>query len=648
MGAVRLEVRCPKSVGGVVIDPQPDWGFDTLLSELRSIEDKLNASAPFPFTKTKSREVSSAKSVERRAFVMRIDEIEDVEENYEEEAHDQLMVAGRRFACDDFYISDSDDSEVELPCGAPYPLMDKVGLVEGALLELTHEHQLSVTEVVRNQVLALETDLMDENKKFIYALDRVKKYTEARQEIERKQDMQYQREIAEALDNHLMAIQRDHEHKSQIEERRIRDDAAIEEVKRREKALLEEKLRQEKARLEAERKRAEEAKVAAVEADRKAANEAAEKVAKEDSARAAAAAVVASAVAIGRQTGASSVVVNDGSSKFRPDGVKEVLHAGNVLKCAESAIKLEERRQQIYKEVAIKNEELRLGSNTDPLNHGAKIRRLVKTITGLKDNVRTKADQLVEIFFDSSCPQSISVAIFAEKIVDQCLTPNKATFAYALAAVLVSSRVPLAMDLLLAELNRACIYTVPKHITYSKTLFGTKEAYRQAIGYKEEDGVLESEEKYVKRVDSCMRLYGALVQTEDGGVQNKHGLTEGWAWLARFLNALPANLYTGVALLAFLEMAGFALYRRYKAQFKKLLNIIYRDFLSALKQRGGDAKLTIVITSIQSYIESNKFLEEPEGRSLQSSSLSRECAPDEYAQAPSSYHRLSNRGFYQY
>ncbi|KAF7124351.1 hypothetical protein RHSIM_Rhsim12G0108000 [Rhododendron simsii] len=284
----------------------------------------------------------------------------------------------------------------------------------------------------------------------------------------------------------------------------------------------------------------------------------------------------------------------------------------------------------------------------DPLNHGAKIRRLVKTITGLKDNVRTKADQLVEIFFDSSCPQSISVAIFAEKIVDQCLTPNKATFAYALAAVLVSSRVPLAMDLLLAQLNRACIYTVPKHITYSKTLFGTKEAYRQAIGYKEEDGVLESEEKYVKRVDSCMRLYGALVQTEDGGVQNKHGLTEGWAWLARFLNALPANLYTGVALLAFLEMAGFALYRRYKAQFKKLLNIIYRDFLSALKQRGGDAKFTIVITSIQSYIESNKFLEEPEGRSLQSSSLSRECAPDEYAQAPSSYHRPSNRGFYQY
>ncbi|KAH7857708.1 hypothetical protein Vadar_015617 [Vaccinium darrowii] len=648
MGAVKLELRCPKSVGGVMIDPQPDWSFDTLLSELSSIEEKLNISPsfPLPFTKTKSREVSSAKSVERRAFVMRIDEMEDVEEDCEVEAHGQLIVAGKRFSCDEFYISDSDDSEVESSSGVPYSLMDKVGLVEGALFELAHEHQLSLTEEVRSQRLALETDLINENKKYNDALDRVKRDTETQQEIERRQDLQHQREIQEALDNHLTAVQRDHEHRSQLEERRIRDDAAIEEAKRREKALLEEKLRQEKARLLAEKKRAEEAKAAAVEADRKAAKEAAEKVAKEDADRAAATAVVASGVAIGRQTGASSVTLNDESSEFSSDRVKEVIQAGNILKCAESAMKLEERRQQIYKEVAIKNEEL---VRSDPRIHGSnieklsEIRRLIKQTTGSKDNVRTKADRLIEIFFDSSCPQSISVATFAEKIVDQCLTLNKSVFAYALVAVLVSSQVPLAMDLLVAQLNRACIYTVPKHFTYSKSLFGTKEAYRKAIGYKEEDGKLESEENFVRRVDSCMKLYGALVQTEDGGVQNKLGLKEGWAWLARFLNALPANLYTAVALLAFLEMAGYALYRKYQSHFMKLLKIIYRDFLSALKQREGDAKLAIVITSIQTYIESEKFLEEPEGRSLPSSLLSRECAPDEYAQPPSSYHRQSNQ-----
>ncbi|CAK9144529.1 unnamed protein product [Ilex paraguariensis] len=55
-----------------------------------------------------------------------------------------------------------------------------------------------------------------------------------------------------ALDNHLTAVQRDHEYRSQIEERKIRDDAALEEAKKKEKTLQEEKLRQEKINAEAE------------------------------------------------------------------------------------------------------------------------------------------------------------------------------------------------------------------------------------------------------------------------------------------------------------------------------------------------------------------------------------------------------------
>ena len=42
--------------------------------------------------------------------------------------------------------------------------------------------------------------------------------------------------------------------------------------------------------------------------------------------------------------------------------------------------------------------------------------------------------------------------------------------------------------------------------------FDTKEAYRKAVGYNEEDGGIESEESYISRVESYMRLYGALVQ----------------------------------------------------------------------------------------------------------------------------------------
>ncbi|XP_062110373.1 mRNA export factor GLE1-like [Humulus lupulus] len=94
--------------------------------------------------------------------------------------------------------------------------------------------------------------------------------------------------LVKALDNHLTAIQRDYELRSQIEERKIRSDAAYEGAKRKEKALLEEKLRQEKAKAEAEAKlRAEEANRVAMEAQRREAKEAAEREANEASSQAA-------------------------------------------------------------------------------------------------------------------------------------------------------------------------------------------------------------------------------------------------------------------------------------------------------------------------------------------------------------------------
>lgn len=56
-GAVKLELRCPKKVDGIAVDPEPDWNFSTLLSEINSLEEKLSVSSKFPlaFAKTKSR-----------------------------------------------------------------------------------------------------------------------------------------------------------------------------------------------------------------------------------------------------------------------------------------------------------------------------------------------------------------------------------------------------------------------------------------------------------------------------------------------------------------------------------------------------------------------------------------------------------------
>ncbi|KAF8390531.1 hypothetical protein HHK36_025058 [Tetracentron sinense] len=1189
MGAVNLELRCPKSIHGIVVDPEPDWSLDSLLSELNSLELKLNASlmAPAPFTKTRLREFSNMNGIRRspRAFVMRIsdDEMDGIKSEGED-VHDRSIVAGNRFTCAELYLSESEDeSALE---ETQTHLIGKVGLVENLLFELNHEHELGVKDEIRNQISALETDMINESERSTFAHVQVEKYTETRLEMDRKLDAQYQRKIAEALDNHLTAVLRDHEHRSQIEERKIRNDAAFEEAKRKERALQEEKLRQEKAkaeaesvetsiarkgrqapvpsprseidtgragelsnpigveavslrktiestvesyagcaekvardkgakhrrsrrnqrravqrkkirvwkrkvskegvlsstpeepcakllqsdqgrtswgrcpteisyelgrgsgslgpviaeeekevqqwdsgtqlnitgwrgegpmvpfnlgldpddpfgldhlifrtgsfkrqglvggdlatdsgrdgllktnnsaigeekggfagkdvsassnwnqasvqtcqraaqvsdaqgevsefcleggspgagpsdgegircggdeasrgvvvavrsevevegrpdegegvveedggwyfpinplpsqavqevvdsvepggaslqvgcrggfdlvergpepgkpvylsparveltrekvmgssavdphqvedpvarhleageigqsseplrgaglsgsisdspldqeeatewvlsevegvssflgisveehreeakilfqkcevsgaleevRLEAAKKRAEEAKKATLEAERRAAKEASERETTETTKMMSP--EVARKEAMGRQGEVKAEGLN-AQSKGSGFGPNKAQSAGNILKSADSALKVEEGRLQKFKELDEKNRALSLSSKKDFHSYELQIARRIKQITGTKENVRSKANDLIKIFNDPICPQSISIALFAKKkqreamkvvkllyglpneyqslkdqilggdaipyvtevyarlqrisvgndvmgsqsssgerpttnassntgadqitvmVVSQCENPSASfgstAFACGHVIVLVTSQVPLAMDLVLAEFHRACIYTVPKHINYSESAFETTETYYKMIGYREEDGKIESTDHYLERLESYMKLYGALIQTEVDGIQNTHGLKEGWAWLARFLNALPANIYTAVALEAFLKMAGFALFRKYKSQFRKILNIISRNFLDALKAR-GDPKLNPVITRLKSYIETNQFLQEPEGWRLRTSLLSDVCVPE------------SDSGFYQ-
>ncbi|KAK8360632.1 hypothetical protein V6Z11_A04G180500 [Gossypium hirsutum] len=640
MEAVKLEIRRPQIVNGIGLEPDPDWSFKSLLSELDSLEKKLNlsSSVSLPFAKTKSREIYGEKGTKRssNAFVMRVsdEEFED-SEGENEEVRDRGLVKAARFNCNEFYFSSDDDSD-DQPClDVQTYLMNEVGLVESALYELTHEHQLGVKEEIRNTISALETDLRNESEKSSSAHTKVEKYREARREVERKFDVQYQRRVAEGLDNHLTAVQRDHELKSQIEERKIRSDAAHEEAKRREKALQEERLLQEKAKAEAEAKlKAEEANRAALEAERIAAKEAAEKEAAKASK--ANTSEVPQTEASGGPNATSSRVENDKTNKSEL--------AGNMLRAAESALKLERERLQKLKELEEINQSLRSSSNQNFDSTGRLIGRLIRQISGNKDKVSTQASELVKIFNNPRCPQTISIAYFAQKVVSNCESPSHSAFACAHVIVLVTSQFPQAMDLVLAEIHRACIYTVPKHISYTKSAFESKEAYWKVIGYKEDDGKIESTTDYLVRLDSYMKLYGALVQwqTEVAGCQNVHGLKEGWAWLARFLNALPANMYTAVALYAFLQMAGFALFGKYRSQFMKMLNFISENFLNALRSQ-DDPDLRPITSKIQCYLEDKLFLQEPEGRTLQSSLLSNNMAPESDYHGP--YHQQS-RHFY--
>ncbi|XP_027336635.1 protein GLE1 isoform X2 [Abrus precatorius] len=632
MGALKLNLHCgSQRVDGIAADPEPDWSFDALVSELNALETKLASTSsvePSHFAKTMN-------EVERsRGFILRAHEyeMEDTESDDDDDDDDKALVVdsyGKRFTCDELYLSDSDDSDIVSGFEVQPYLMDEAGELEGALFELTQEHHLRVKDEIRNKISALETALMNESQNSTSSLLLVEKYKETRQELDKKFDTQYQRRIAEALDNHLTAVQQDRELRSQIEERKIRSDAAYEEAKRK---VAFEKQQQEKAKAEAEAKlRAEEAKRVALEAERKAEMEVKRKAAMEAEKRAAAEAERrAEKEAVERDVPETSKRVTAGATQqgaagHPTDTASSLANAntkesGNVYRAAGNALNLEHERLQKLKELYERNKATRSSYNKDYTRHEGHISRNIRQIRGIRDNVRSKATELIKLLNDPHCPQSISVEIFAKKVVSYCENPGNAPFASAYVIVLVTSQFPYAMDILLAELHMACLYTVPKHLVYKKSTFPSKEAYFRSIGYRE-DEKMESTEDYLKRLESYMKVYGALVQTEIPNVQNLHGLQEGWAWLARFLNTLPANQYTAVSLNAFLQMAGFGLFKRYKSQFLKMLNIVSENFLVDLKSR-NIPELTRTVTEIQTYIEDKKYLQEPEGRSLQSNLLS--------------------------
>ncbi|CAH9119926.1 unnamed protein product [Cuscuta epithymum] len=522
-----------------------------------------------------------------------------------------------QITCDDLYASDGQISEDEASFDVDQHPMEKVGWVEGALSELTYEHRLNVMENVRNKISAFETALLDEHHIFSSKLQFVAKDYEALSEMDRRLDMQYQRKIAEALDDHLISIRRDHEHRSQIEERRIRCDAALELAERTERAFLEEIcLETNRTEPEVHPKVIEDVgkkkeKTAELEAQRKDVEEAAEENTSEN----------VKNIATGHQkvSGQTAEFGQDVHNSSQSAGISlfQLLVSGRSIKAAKNALDIEKERSMLYMELAVKNEALGLGTKTEYKRLEIEIYRTIMTISGLEKNVRAKVDNLIKLIDNSPYP-TISIAIFAKEIINRyvVLAHKKSSipYSYGRVIVLVTSQVPLAMDIILAELNKNCIYTVPKHLAYSQSDFLNKSAYCTAIGYQvEEDGKIETDSSYLNRLCAYMKLYGAIVQTEVEGFQNMHGHREGWAWLARLLNAVPANLYTAAALNAFLEVAGFVLHRRYKHHFEKLLNILTGDFLKPLDE---GLQSHIVVTQLCSYVKSKSYLSEPEGRHL--------------------------------
>ncbi|KAI3951345.1 hypothetical protein MKW92_031043 [Papaver armeniacum] len=575
MGAIKLELPCITADNGVIITPDPDptWNLDSLLSELNSLNLKLNGTSPPDSSYTLFKKVVGQR---QWGFVMRVPNYSSDSESSEDDDDDSVIEENRT------------------------RLMGRVGLLDVVLAELEHErrHQ-GAKEKIRNKEKKLQNDLMHEYERSASLLIQLEKDGDYQRELDRQSDMQHCRTIAEERDNHLLAVQREHELQSQIEERKIKNAAAaaaLEEARREEQVLREERLQKEN---QAHEQKIKNAAAAALEETRR----------KEE--------------------------------KWLLKLKEQALREEMLQKLKEQAL----REERLLKEIDEKIQAFRSTSSKAFRDQELQIGRRIRQVSGSRYSVIAKASELITLLNDPLlCPQSISAAIFAKKVASQWSNQranfNSIAFEYGHVIVFVTSQVPLAMDLLLAQLHKACIYTDPMHLVYLKSAAISKEDFFKMTGFREEDGNA-ADESYLEGVASYMKLYGALVQTEVSGVRNLHGLKEGWAWVARLLNSLEPNIYTAVALNSFLEMAGFALFRTYKTQFQKMLNFISRHFVGALESK-QDPNLKPVIVQLQTYIDTNQFLKEPEGWLLKNYLLSEMAMPEANYSPQQNYHSQQN------
>ncbi|XP_076364569.1 gle1 RNA export mediator [Tachypleus tridentatus] len=210
--------------------------------------------------------------------------------------------------------------------------------------------------------------------------------------------------------------------------------------------------------------------------------------------------------------------------------------------------------------------------------------------------------------------------LLAKKLVSQGegQIASKHESAFAVAGVIVGlwCNYPDLGDLILAHFYTRCPYLVPYYVPQQEGQ--SEEDYYRALGYTYTDGVVEKQDKFLKRMSGFMRLYAAILQTSPPPsckTPNPHGINHGWQWLAQVLNLQPRPDITATLLLDFLEFAGHAMLKAYGQQFQKLLHILCTGYFPKIKKvtpPGSSGPVSRLEAFLQKAIKS-RIIQPPEG-----------------------------------
>ncbi|CAG5131341.1 unnamed protein product, partial [Candidula unifasciata] len=181
--------------------------------------------------------------------------------------------------------------------------------------------------------------------------------------------------------------------------------------------------------------------------------------------------------------------------------------------------------------------------------------------------------------------QNLVAKMLVKKGEEQVTSKHESAFPIGIVVVALWVEFPIVGELFQAHLQTLCPYVLPKYAVHQKGQSSID--YHKSLGYKvSEDGTIEEQDKFLRRMSGLMRLYCACMVAPlppDVNSTHPHGLENAWKWLARTLNLEPQPDVTAAMIFDLLSVTGNFLFKEYRVQFAKLLHLLYKHYLPKLE-----------------------------------------------------------------
>lgn len=135
--------------------------------------------------------------------------------------------------------------------------------------------------------------------------------------------------------------------------------------------------------------------------------------------------------------------------------------------------------------------------------------------------------------------------------------------------------------ILYATFKQKCPCLIPYNAP--QTNEQTDEEYYKSLGYNYTNGVVEKQDKYVKRMTGIIRLFAAIIVTETKSGKAL-GIEQAWILIAATVNLAPQLDVTAIFLHEMLIITGHDLKEAYGRQFTKMLKYIDTYYMNKIDE----------------------------------------------------------------